>query len=165
MTNTIYVKDEEKWKNEVKEYETNKKNLKWGKNVKPELITTKLVKEIERIYDPILQTYRDKNVERTVKNIEIENMKNNFAKTKDNQLRIEQTYDLINLQDKLKVFKEDPNYPRVKSQRIRKNVEGTNVKYNIISNNGFDSHHFDKPEKRPFVEKEVSLIIDILGLQ
>jgi len=102
-----------------------------------------------------LQKFKDKQVEEMVKNTEKENMLNNLAKTKDNQMRVEQTYDLINLNDKLKDFKDDPNYPRMKSQRIRKNVEGTNVKYNILSNENFTKHHFDKPEKRPHIESEV----------
>jgi len=156
MTDTFYKVDSEKWSNEIKEYENKRKNLEWGKNPKPDLITNKLVKQAENFYDPILQKYKDKTVEEKVKKIEKENMINNLAKTKDNQMRIEQTYDLINLNDKLKDFKEDPNYPRMKSQRIRQNVEGTNVKYNILSNENFTKHHFDKPSKRPQVESEVS---------
>ena len=155
MTNTFHKLDKEKWTKEIKEYDHKRKNLEWGKNEKPELITTKKVKEAENFYDPILQKYKDKQIEEQVKKTEKENMINNLAKTKDNQMRIEQTYDLINLHDKLKEFKQDPNYPREKSQRVRKNVEGTNVKYNILSNENFAKHHFDKPEKRPHFDNDV----------
>lgn len=158
MTNTFHKVDTEKWTKEIKEYDNKRKNLEWGKNEKPELITTKKVKEAENFYDPILQKYKDKKIEEKEKKTEKENMINNLAKTKDNQMRIEQTYDLVNLQDKLNEFKEDPNYPREKSQRIRKNVEGTNVKYNILSNENFAKHHFDKPEKRPQVNGDVNNI-------
>jgi uncharacterized Zn-finger protein len=155
MTNTFHKVDKEKWTSDLKEYDKKRKNLEWGKNPKPELITKKKVMEAETFYDPILQIYKDKNVEEQIKKTEKENKINNLAKTKDNQMRIEQTYDLINLQDKLKEFKDDPSYPKQKTQRIRNNVEGTNAKYNILSNENFKKHHFDKPEKRPQTDNDV----------
>ncbi len=155
MTNLFNKIEKDKWTKDIKDYEYKKKNLEWGSNPKPEIITQKLVKESENSYHPILQRYKDKQYENVVKKSEKESMIINLAKTKDNQMRVEQTYDLINLQDKLKDFKEDSNYPRIKPQRIRENVEGTNVNYNIISNKKFSKHHFDRPEKRPNTSVDV----------
>lgn len=157
MTDPYNKIEREEWNRTLTEYETKKKNLEWGSNPLPKKITTKLVKEAENFYDPILQTFKDKNYEKNLKSEEKKNISHNLAKNKDNQIRIEQTYDLINLKDKLNMFENHPDYPRTKPQRVRQNKEGTNVEYNIISNEGFDKHYYDKPEIRPDIKKEVCL--------
>jgi hypothetical protein len=151
-------KDKIEWNTDIKNYESKKKNLEWGKNPPTKKITTKIMKEAENFYDPLLQTFKDKSYEQNLKSEERKNIKNALAKNKDNQIRIEQTYDIINLKDKLNMFENHMDYPRTKSQRVRDNKDGTNQDYNIISNQGFDKHYYDKPEIRPKIKKEVNKI-------
>ena len=158
MTTTLINNpDNNKWKKEIKDYEKNKKTLEWGSNPKPELITEKMMKQADLIYYQILQTYRYKKIEIIVKKNEIQTVKNNLARTKDNQMRIEQTFDLVTLEDKLNKFTNDPNYPKIKPHRLRANKEGTNASYNILSNHNLDKHHFDKIENRPNIKNDVIL--------
>jgi hypothetical protein len=148
-------KDKADWNKDIISYETKKKNLEWGSNPRPKNITTKIIKEAETFYDPIKQTFKDKNLEKNLKLEEKKNIKNTLAKHKDNQIRIEQTYDLVNLKDKLKMFENHSDYPKTKPQRIRENKDGTNQEFNIVSGHGFDKHYYDKPEVRPHIKKEV----------
>ena len=138
------------WPNAVNDYHYSKSNLEWGQNPKPFVITHRLIKENDRSFNPILQKYTDTNYENQLRFQEKQNLINTIVKNKDNQLKIEQTYDIINLQDKLKGFENDPNYPKMKDPiNTRKNLNPHKASYNIISCLPFSQHHFDKPENRP----------------
>jgi hypothetical protein len=73
-----------------------------------------------------------------------------LAKNKDRALRYEQTFDVINFEDKLKGLENEEGYPKPKG--FTKNVVGGGkslTEYNIISNLSFNDHHYLPPEKRP----------------
>ena len=92
------------WGSIVREYQHSKQNLAWGQNPKPEVITHKIIKDRENIFNPISQLYYDNNHNQQLKEREAINIKNSIAKNYDKALRMEQTFDIINLKDKLKGF-------------------------------------------------------------
>lgn len=71
-----------------------------------------------------------------------------MAQNKDRQLRVEQTYDILNFENKLKGLESHPDYPKDKPWYFRPGKD-TKVDYNIVSNINMQEHHFDAPEKRP----------------
>lgn len=80
-------------------------------------------------------------------------MKDVLAKNKDRALRYEQTYNVLNFEDKLQGMESDKNYPKEKPWYFRPGKD-THVDYNILSNIGMDQHHYAAPDKRPTVAKE-----------
>ena len=138
------------WDKHIQKYEHDRKNLSWGVNVPPERITNKMVKQNDQAYNPILQKYNDKEYEKSIKKQENANLISAIIKNQDNQLKIEQTFNIINLQDRLKGFEKHPNYPKPKDLiNKRSKISHDNKKYNILSNLPLDQHHYDKPENRP----------------
>jgi hypothetical protein len=113
------------------------------------------IKQIETMYNPILQQYTDPGVETQVRQAEKHNLIDTLAKNKDRALRYEQTFDVINFDDKLKGLEGKEGYPKPKSQN--KNVVGgtkTFTEYNILSNLPFTEHHYLPPDQRPPPPKE-----------
>jgi|LauGreDrversion4_2_1035121.scaffolds.fasta_scaffold599625_2 hypothetical protein len=55
------------WKNNIQQYDANKKTLEWGSNPKQQAITHKVVKERDNIFNPILQVYNNKDYENNLK--------------------------------------------------------------------------------------------------
>ena len=79
-----------------------------------------------------------------------------LAQNKDRALRYEQTYNILNFDNKLKGLENRPDYPKEKPWYYRPGKD-TIVNYNIISNIDMKDHHFQPPEKRPEpTEQEVS---------
>ena len=154
------------WKSNIKKYENNKKTLEWGTNPKQTLITTKIVKDRDTIFNPILQVYNNKEYENHLKNTENVDLIRTLAKNKvkqnanlqDRSLRYEQTFYLITLKDKLKCFENHPDYPKEKTAERIKKTESTKANYNIISSKNLKEHHYDAPEKRPNIQDTVNNI-------
>lgn len=71
-----------------------------------------------------------------------------LAKNKDRSLRYEQTYNILNFENKLKGLESREDYPKEKPWFFRSGKD-TNTNYNIISNINVKDHHFAAPEKRP----------------
>jgi hypothetical protein len=142
--------DNQGWVNELKTYDHNRKNLSY-KIEEPEIITHKKVRELDRIYNPITQKYNNKEYNSRVENIEKKHSVDNIIRNTDHALKLEQHFNIINLQDKLKGLERHPNYPRQDVEGFRKNLEVSKVDYNIVSNVGLDKHHYAKPENRPGV--------------
>lgn len=139
------------WKSDIKKYAYYKTHTSWGKaSTTQPRITAKMVKSNEITYNPILQTYSDLNFDNKVRKKENSDMIKAIIKNQDNRLKVEQTFNIINLQDRLKGFEKDPNYPVMKDLiHSRKRIESNPKNFNIISNLPLSQHHFDKPEKRP----------------
>ena len=79
-----------------------------------------------------------------------------LAQNKDRALRYEQTYNILNFDNKLKGLENRPDYPKEKPWYYRPGKD-TIVNYNIISNIDMRDHHFQPPEMRPEpTEQEVS---------
>ena len=138
------------WENQIKKYDYNKTHLGWEKNPMPAKITTKMVKENDLFFNPILQKYSNTEYDKTLRQKENKKLINSIIKNQDNQLKIEQTFNVINLQDRLKGFETHPNYPIKKDLINKRNKISYDSKYyNILSNLPLNEHHYDKPENRP----------------
>jgi hypothetical protein len=127
-------------------------------NPSPKIITHKMVKEKENIFNPISQKYHDENLNNHLKSKETLMIKESIAKNYDRSLRNEQTYDVINLKDKLKGLESHSDYPIYKNDARRKKLENSKINYNIISNINLNNHNYLPPENRPNipnVEEEV----------
>jgi hypothetical protein len=66
---------------------------------------------------------------------------------KDKSLLREQLFDVINNENKLRGLEDHPLYPKLKTKKQA--LKDTGSDYNILSNLGFDVHHYEKPLKRP----------------
>ena len=141
----------EEWGKNIKSYEYNKKNIiDWSKIQKPEFITSEKVKQIDIYFNPILQKYNNININSKIIQKEKDEIMNSIIKSRDYQLSKEQTYNIINLEDKLKGFENHPNYPKQKDIiKSRKIIIHHPKNFNILSNISLDKHHYDKPENRP----------------
>lgn len=141
------------WKKDIIDYEQDKKNLKWGRNPPVRYYTKLYINSDERIFNPITQKYTDQLREEKLKQEEKTELINNISKCNDNEINSSQTYNIINLQDKLKGFENDRNYPQSPRVRRKKFYNLTpKINYNILSNLNYKIHHFDKPEKRPNIK-------------
>jgi hypothetical protein len=138
------------WENQIKKYDYNRTHLKWGKNPCPEKITHKMVKQNDLTFNPILQKYNDNEYDKQLRQKEKSNIFTAIIENQDNQLKNEQYYNIINLQDRLKGLENQPNYPKKKDfDHNRKKIICDPKNYNILSNLPLNEHHFDKPENRP----------------
>jgi hypothetical protein len=73
-----------------------------------------------------------------------------LARNKDQALRYEQTFNVLNLEDKLRGLEDKPGYPTTNKVNLgREDVSKTNTTYNIISNQDFSDHHYLPPGQRP----------------
>ena len=89
--------------------------------------------------------------------MEHDNFINTLAKNKDNALRYEQTYNVVNFENKLAGLENRPDYPKEKPWYFRPERD-SDVDYNIITNYSLEDHYFDAPDKRPKCEEfKVSL--------
>ncbi|OMJ67128.1 hypothetical protein SteCoe_35794 [Stentor coeruleus] len=141
----------EEWKEDLRKYEQEKTNISWTSAVPHPRITHNDMQALENRYNPILQTYTDPEIERNVQKIERDRLIETLAKNKDRSLRYEQTFDIINLDDKLKGLEGLPGYPVEKPPNYKSRNLGNNSKtpYNIISCLDFIDHHYLPPEHRP----------------
>lgn len=83
-------------------------------------------------------------------------MINVLASNKDTSLRYEQTYNILNFQNKLKGLEDREDYPKEKPWYFRPGKD-TNVDWNILSNEAMTDHHFQAPDKRPNPDPPVKL--------
>jgi hypothetical protein len=113
-----------------------------------------MVKANDVIFNPILQKYNNPTYDSSLHQKEKNDIINTIIKNKDNQLKIEQTYNIITLEDRLKGFENHPDYPK-QFQKIKDQKNKPAVRpYNILSNYTITKHHYDKPENRPKINEE-----------
>ena len=109
-----------------------------------------MVKQNDKVFDLILQRYNDKSLENNLRQNEKNDLISSIIKNQDKQLKVEQTFNIINLQDRLKGFEQHPDYPKPKDLiNKRKKINYDSKNYNILSNLPLTVHHYDKPENRP----------------
>jgi len=138
------------WEKQIKKYDYNRTHLAWEKSPIPEKITTKLVKQNDLYFNPILQKYNNKEYDKKLLQKEKSEILTSIINNQDNQLKVEQTFNIINLQDRLKGLEKHPNYPIKKDLINKRNKINHEIKtYNILSNLPLNEHHYDKPENRP----------------
>ena len=146
------IKKETNWSEDIRKYNENKKILPWGYNPQPKIIKEKYIKALDIYFNPITQKYRDTKFDNELKKQEEAEMKDKISLFYDNELRVMQTYDIINLQDRLRGFENHPDYPKYKGSASNLKKIGhlsTKENYNIISNINLSQHHYSKPEDRP----------------
>ena len=142
------------WSNQIKNYDYNRTHLPWEKNPLPPRVTTKMVKQNDKAFNLILQKYNDKSLENNLRQNEKNEMISSIIKNQDKQLKVEQTFNIINLQDRLKGFEQHPDYPKPKDLiNKRKKINYDLKNYNILSNLPLTVHHFDRPENRPKIQE------------
>ena len=149
------------WANQLKSYEFKHKHLPWEHNPLPPRVTTKMMKKNDKCFNLILQKYNDKEYEKSLNQQEKKDLISTIIKNQDKQLKVEQTFNIINLQDRLKGFEDHPDYPKQKDLINKRKKINYDVKnYNIISNLPLTVHHYDKPENRPkLVETEKKNVV------
>lgn len=141
------------WGKSLNEYSAQKKTLEWGSNPRQTYYTDLKIKENDKVFNPILQVYNEKSKEDLLKQKEKTDLHDAIARNQDNQLKKEQTFNVINLRDRLKGFENDPNYPANKGLVTKpRNIEYNKKNYNILSNKPLSEHHYDRPENRPKTE-------------
>ena len=69
-------------------------------------------------------------------------------------MRVEQTYNIINLENKLKGLEGESNYPVEKEWKPRY-LKNTRQDHNILSNLSLTDHHYNSPDQRPAKEGKV----------
>lgn len=140
------------WGQSIRDY-SNKYNILSFNQQPVTHITHQMISKSDREYNPILQVYSNSNKENNLRNQEKNDLINTIVRNQDKALKTEQTYNIINLRDKLKGLENEKNYPQLKSElKQRKNLETSRVNYNILSNLPLSQHHYDKPENRPKCE-------------
>ena len=145
------------WGNEIKNYEVNKKILAWGQNIKPEKITHREIKIRDNIFNPILQIYRNKDSENFIKVKEQQDIINTLSANKDRALAVEQTFNILNLENKLLGLENNTKFPKSKSENpMRKKLENSKTNFNILSNINLDKHSYLKPEDRIEIKENLN---------
>lgn len=147
-----YIQTYNNWVNDIKSYESDRKRP--ISVVKPNIITIKEVSKNQNIYNPILQKYNDKTREENFSRQIKENFIHTLSKNKDNALRIEQLHDIFTHKNKLeRLIPHNDEFERkiinrAKSSKYEK-------PYNIISGKNLIDHHYDMPEKREIIIKQI----------
>ncbi len=142
-----------KWRENLKQYENEKKNLQWGRNPSPNIISHKVVKEREQIFNPISQKYYSETTNKSVELTDKQRIKDKLSKEYDRSLRYEQTYNIVNLTDKFKGMENHEKY--LKQPGLKVKTKNEPVKnFNILSNISNDKHSYLPPEKRPIIPND-----------
>ncbi|MCQ2817617.1 MAG: hypothetical protein MJ252_10165 [archaeon] len=137
------------WGQSIRDYQ-NKYALSTMYPQRDPKITHQMMKANDAVFNPILQTYTNQGREAQLRKDEKDKLISTIIKNQDNALKTEQTFNIINLRDKLKGLENHKDYPRENNEfKIRKKLETSKVDYNILSNLPLSEHHFDKPENRP----------------
>ena len=154
------------WKFQLKKYQEEKQTLSWGKTEKPKEIKNKEIYERDAEFNPILQKYKDSKFEDQLKLKEKRDLLDTLAKNKESSLRIEQTYDIINLENKIQGLKANKNMKNKserniinnianiytgKIERAKSNMLNSRVNYNMLSNITVDKHSSIQPENRQVI--------------
>ena len=148
------------WGQKLGYYNNSRKIYNYDPKIFPKHITTKMIFDSQRQFNPITQKYYDEKKDEAItkksKNTLISMISNGY----DKQLEVESTYDIINLKNKLQYFnyedspkKSEAGYGKGDNQF---NYEKNNIKpYNIISNLSLRKHNFVSPELRPINDDEL----------
>ena len=148
------IQDDPKWGEKLREYKNSKNIFYYDKSAFPPHITEKMIINSQAEFNPITQKYYDEKKEQNFrKNTKID-LITMISKGYDKQLSVENTYDIINLRNKLKYFNYDESSKKCEKSPKKNengfNYEKNNVKpYNIISNLSLRVHNSVKPELRP----------------
>jgi hypothetical protein len=135
------------WKKDMDDYCRKKKEFQ-GVPEPYKKVTNEFIKKQDVMYNPITQTYTNPSREQNMRQKENANMIEVLAKNKDRSLRYEQTYNILNFENKLRGLEDRADYPKEKPWYFIPGKD-TLADFNIISNVDMTEHHFAAPEKRP----------------
>ena len=141
-----------KWGQKLRDYKNSKKEvINYDPKIFPKHITTKMIFESQREFNPITQKYYNEKRDQKMLEKSKSDRLSMIANGLDKQLEVESTYDIINLNNKLKYFNyQDLPQKSEIGKNIQFNYEKNNIKpYNIISNLSLRKHNFVSPELRP----------------
>jgi len=143
------------WGHEVKTYEMEKRRvLEEGFLRAPAMhITAGKMKSQERVFDPLLQRYRDNEVEYKQRAMEETERVNHLNRAMDIQVLREQPHHILHHQSKFETIAPGQD-PVRQPHRARQPVgSGTypdsQVDFNIVSNIAHDDHHWNRSDARP----------------
>ena len=138
------------WGNEIREYCKEKTSPNLGiKHPEYKKMTSNFIKTMDRYFNPITQKYSDPKLDKKIQETENQRLLTKLSKYYDKELENTQTFNIINLKDKLKGFENSKNYPKTKIKTLFTKERNPSLQnYNIISNLSLAQHHYDKPENR-----------------
>ena len=149
------IPNDSKWGEKLNNYQKLKNIFHYDSKVFPRHITTKMITDNQRQFNPITQKYYNEEKEQK----EVQNTRNKslsmISKGYDKSLEVESTYDIINLKNKLEYFNFDDDTPKKPESGYAKNnaqfnYEKNNIKpYNILSNLSLRKHNYVSPDLRP----------------
>ena len=146
----VIIPNDAKWTEKIKNYHSEKNAYNFNASHFPGHITHKYQKEIDNVFNPIIQKYSDKSQEKSIKEFVKKTKIDDISKGYDYELNMESTYNIINLQNKLKGlnYSED-KYSHNKRQKNNNEIIKYFYKpYNIITNNSFKKQHYLPPNLR-----------------
>ena len=150
--NSLFENDS-KWGEKLRNYKKAKEVFHYDPKVFPRHITTKMINNSEREFNPITQKYYDEKKDQKVNESSKINRLAMISNGYDKQLEVESTYDIINLKNKLAYFNYSDSIKKTENEHGKNdqfNYEKNNIKpYNIISNLSLRKHNFVSPELRP----------------
>ena len=146
--------DDPKWGDNLRNYQKLRDIFHYESKVFPKHITTKMVNDSYREFNPITQKYYNNEKELNMAQNSKKNSLSMMSKGFDKQLEVESTYNIINLKNKLAYFNIDDSSKKTNleygNNQNQFNYEKNNLKpYNIISNLSLRKHNFVPPELRP----------------
>lgn len=113
-------------------------------------VTNGMIKQQERLFDPVLQRYRDSRVELDQRTREEDARTSHLNRAMDVQILREQPFNVVTNASRLDgVYDGEPTQVLKKAKPARKKFVDTFVDYNIVSNKPFDEHHWAPPSQRP----------------
>eukprot|EP00397_Hematodinium_sp_SG-2012_P014302 GEMP01014536.1.p1 GENE.GEMP01014536.1~~GEMP01014536.1.p1 ORF type:complete len:580 (+),score=130.74 GEMP01014536.1:32-1741(+) len=141
------------WGSEIQTYEFAKRKAVHADTMMgpPIRVTYGLIKQQERLFDPILQRYRLPDTEYGMRAREEEVRLHHLNRAMDIQLLREQPYNVVNNSSKLEGLAPEVDIRTFQAghKNGRPKLPDTFTDYNILSNLPMSQHHWAPPEARP----------------
>ncbi|CAD7938197.1 unnamed protein product [Amoebophrya sp. A25] len=140
------------WGDGLRQYEYGNRHVIHPDKLKQPEIQIKLgqMREQERIYDPLLQKYRDWDKEKGQRVLEERCRVSHLNRAKDIQLLRENNFDIVNNASKLSGLGDEIADKGLRPTKVgKRKFPDSFYDYNILSNLPVSIHHPDRPEARP----------------
>eukprot|EP00392_Amoebophrya_sp_AT5.2_P018181 g18656.t1 len=142
----------------LRQYEYEKRHVIHPDTLKGPDINIRLgmMKEQERVFDPIMQKYRDTDKEKGQRAIEERCRVQHLNRAKDIQLLRENNFDIVNNASKLSGLGDDIADKSMQPTKVgKRKFPDSFYDYNILSNLPVSIHHPDRPEARPLPAQKI----------
>jgi len=146
------------WGDAMRQYEYEKRHVIHPDTLKGPDINIRLgmMKEQERVFDPIMQKYRDTDKEKGQRAIEERCRVQHLNRAKDIQLLRENNFDIVNNASKLSGLGDDIADKSMQPTKVgKRKFPDSFYDYNILSNLPVSIHHPDRPEARPLPAQKI----------